>query len=844
MFDIRPVDETGDLDWKKIKKIKKRVELKEKGGQWEIEIKNKKEEPFQSFEKIPFKDYWKKFPKKPEVYKWGKKIKSDDLPVLNKSSYQPKKQEELVYFKKIYETPQKEDLKKNQLESREINEIASQNNSERKVEAENQMEHTYEDVKRAFHDFEYAGEEFTRKKIDFNFRDIFVPAKFAFSLNPKKTAFAFGIISFLIAFLVGGVSFGFKGIKIKGEVLGVSQEGYSELNLAIENIKSQNFESSNLAFENSYKKFSIASENLDEIGRSFIEISRFLPFSSKLSSGKNLVEAGKHISTAGKSLSKIAKTIKSIENPFGEKDKNISLLEIFKTTEKDIRIVNDELKEVEKNIKKVNIADLPEDKQKQFISLGEKLPDINQTVSDFLVNSEVFVDLLGGNGPRKYLFLFQNNHEMRATGGFIGSYGLLDISDGRVRNFFIDGIFNPDGQLQEKIVPPKPIQKISAAWSLHDSNWFPNFPTSAKEAIVFYEKTGGPTVDGVITLTPTMIQKLLEITGPIEMKEYDVTIDSKNFIEKTQYKVEIDYDKEENKPKKILSDLAPIILDKIFNTSNSENIAKTIGAISSGLSEKHILLYFENQKLQEIISKKNWTGEILDAQKDYLSVINSNINGYKTDGVIDETITHSTEIQNNGEIINTVQISRYHKGGNFDYEWWNKVNANYMRVYVPLGSKLLEVQGQTRETVKEPLDYLALGFRRNSLIEKEENSMITDEKSGTKIYEENGKTVFANWTYVSPKETMEIKYKYLLPFKINNFSQNKPADSYSLLVQKQSGSIGSKLFSNISFPKNFNVIWNYPEYLTKENSNLEIETDLKTDKFFGLVFTKEGIIND
>ena len=42
MFDIRPVDETGDLDWKKIKKIKKRVELKEKGGQWEIEIKNNK----------------------------------------------------------------------------------------------------------------------------------------------------------------------------------------------------------------------------------------------------------------------------------------------------------------------------------------------------------------------------------------------------------------------------------------------------------------------------------------------------------------------------------------------------------------------------------------------------------------------------------------------------------------------------------------------------------------------------------------------------------------------------------------------------------------------------------
>ncbi|HBR71803.1 MAG TPA: hypothetical protein DEA27_03310, partial [Candidatus Moranbacteria bacterium] len=32
---------------------------------------------------------------------------------------------------------------------------------------------------------------------------------------------------------------------------------------------------------------------------------------------------------------------------------------------------------------------------------------------------------------------------MRATGGFIGTYGLLDISNGHVRDFFIDGIFNP-----------------------------------------------------------------------------------------------------------------------------------------------------------------------------------------------------------------------------------------------------------------------------------------------------------------------------------------------------------------------------------------------------------------
>jgi len=141
-------------------------------------------------------------------------------------------------------------------------------------------------------------------------------------------------------------------------------------------------------------------------------------------------------------------------------------------------------------------------------------------LEEFNQKQTIFQDLLGYNGPRKYLFLFQNNHEIRATGGFIGSYGVLNVHNGNVKELFVDGIFNPDGQLSVRVVPPKPIQKISTNWSTHDANWFPNFPTSAEKIAWFYEKTGGPTVDGIITLTPTVMEKLLEITGPIEMLEY------------------------------------------------------------------------------------------------------------------------------------------------------------------------------------------------------------------------------------------------------------------------------------------------------------------------------------
>ena len=804
MFDVRPVNETGDLDWKKIQKMEQTLLLKIKITENSLKEKNYIEMKDMMNQNNFHQEVLKELnnikketntSNDANIYWLGEKVSSNKFPIFHKSSFIPRN-----YYQ------QKKEITK---------------------------------------EIEFDKEASKKTQGEFSFSDLFFPARFNLNFNPQRIAFNFVSLSLIIAILIGGFAFGAKGLRIKGKVLGTSQEGYSSLSSAIEEIKSQNYEASGLEFEKSYKKFSEASNDLDEMGKVFIEISKFFPFSSKLSSGKNLVEAGKHIATAGQSLNEIIKTTSTLKNPLStDESQNVSLLELFQSAKKEMATVNQELEKIQENINQVNIDDLPEDKKTQFLSLKEKLPGVVKITNDFLNNSEIFVDLLGGNGPRKYLFLFQNNQEMRATGGFIGSYGLMDIASGRIRNFFIDGIFNPDGQLQDKIVPPKPIQKISAAWSLHDSNWFPDFPDSAKEAINFYEKTGGPTADGVITLTPTVMQKLLAITGPIEMKDYDVTIDADNFIEKTQYEVEVDYDKEENKPKKILADLAPIILDKIFNARDTRSIAMIIQALSSGLSEKHILLYSENENLQKIISERGWSGEILANQKDYLSVINSNINGYKTDGVIDEEISHEAQIQSDGSIIDTTTITRHHNGGNYEYKWWNKVNADYMRVYVPLGSKLLEVSGQTRETNTPPLDYNALGFKKDPLVENEEKQMLIDENSGTRIYEESGKTVFANWTYVSPQETMTLKYKYLLPFKII-LEENKPVNSYSLLAQKQSGSIGSKFISNVTFPRDYNVEWNYPENVKNKNSELKFETKLDIDRFVGLVFTKsKAILND
>ncbi|MDD5464158.1 MAG: DUF4012 domain-containing protein, partial [Candidatus Moranbacteria bacterium] len=399
---------------------------------------------------------------------------------------------------------------------------------------------------------------------NFSWQEVFFPKQLSFQFDTSKALMNFVVVALVISLSIGSAAYASKGFGLKERVLGMSSDGLENLNGAIDDISNQNFEGSTAQFDKAFANFSEGSKQLESMGGVLLDATRFVPFASKVSSGKNALESGKHFSAAGKSLNEVAKVVLKLKDSNGKSEQlDSSLLDILKVSQKNLIDAKKELAAAQENIDRISIDDLPEDKRDKFLLVKNQLPDLLSAMDLFLNNSHILADLLGGNGPRKYLFLFQNNSEMRATGGFIGSYGLLDISNGHVKNFFIDGIFNPDGQLKDKIVPPFPIQKISASWSMHDSNWFADFPMSAKKAISFYEKTGGPTADGVITLTPTVMQKLLEITGPIEMPEYEVTLDSKNFIELTQFKVEVDYDKEENKPKKILSDLAPMVLEKL-----------------------------------------------------------------------------------------------------------------------------------------------------------------------------------------------------------------------------------------------------------------------------------------
>jgi len=838
MFDVRPVNSAGDLDWEKIKKIVATlvVEPKEKKfpsthtalGQTFYDIKKPD----------AISDEIRRFQKVVEAE--SRKITNATVPVYGENEVdvpiativvQKNKRKKFVTDIQPAQTEKTtvfvtdEDLEFLKQKSREL------------MAEEAKIDYFSELAPEEFSE-SAAAEEKPQVKVREKIAEIknFFKNENTYAPRPKKFVLSFAGAACFIFILIFGAGFFYRSLSVKNSVLSTGGSAYANLARAQSEIMNKNFQASAIEFDEAYKNFSEISSQLDGLGSILMNASKYVPFLSKLSSGSHLAEVGKDISRIGVLSAEIVETFGQVKNPLDSGSESVSYLKILQDTSASSKEIAALLADADQHLAYVNVEDVPEEQRAKFSMIKSRLPEITAFAKGFADNGQIFADVLGGNGQRKYLFLFQNNQEMRATGGFIGTYGVMDISNGRIKKFFVDGIFNPDGQLIEKIVPPSPIQKISAAWSLHDSNWFPNFPTSAEEAMLFYEKTGGPTVDGVIAMTPAVMQKLLEITGPIEMPEYAVTIDKDNFVEKVQQEVEVEYDKELNRPKKILADLAPMMLDKIFNAGNFSDIAKMAKIFSESLNEKQILIYSKNYEIEKMLSGLGWSGEILKTQKDYLSVVNTNINGFKTDGVIQEKIEHQAEIQLDGTIVDTLIITRHHNGGQSDYEWWNKVNADYMRVYVPKGSQLISAEGQTREFNSPPLDYNALGFKRDPQVQMEEDSMKVDEESGTRIYEDADKTVFANWVYVSPQETVAVKYKYLLPFKIEINNKNKPADTYSLLAQKQSGSIGSEFIFNINYPQEYTVRWKYPDELATDGNNLKLETDLKTDKFIGAAF--------
>lgn len=794
LFDVKPMTYSGDLHWGKIDGVKKCLNLKEINSK-----SHKKSANSLNLSKLPD----------------GRPVREVFAPILT-NYWQPRLKDNV------------EDINKLALEHMTgIGYLTDQENPDRKKilsELESMMGNSHPlSIKKDNGFWGAMMKDNLRKNSGRSSLDLSEGGR---KNKTKFKVFNYFVLTAFLFFTIIGVSFFRINASSKNTAISYAVLAGEKMQRAQDDFKKMDFKSAKEKFLEAQNNFIKSKQAIGSTNYFLLSAASGLPLiSSSRISGINLVDAGQYLAKAGELVSGDLAEISSLDlKDIFKQDGKSELIAALKLFDKDLDQALTYVILAEKNIKKADPMSLP-DNLKEVNLLG-RAARTKAEIIDAQKYVKLALNLLGAYRIQDYLLLFQNPSEMRASGGFIGSYGIIELAEGRIKKILIDDIFNPDGQLREKIIPPFPIQKISTAWSMHDANWFFDFPTSAKKVAWFYEKTGGPTVSAVFALNPFVIEKLLEIAGPVDMPEYGFIITAENFVDVVQYKVEKDFDKEENKPKKILADFMPKFLEKLFH--KKEDFGLIVQILIDSAKEKDLMAYFSDEDVQKMISDNKLSGEIVDSKNDYLAVVSSNINGYKTDRVVEGSVDLKSEIGDDGSVVNTLTIIKHHTGGDLKYDYYNKVNADYLRVYVPRGAMLIDAKGGTVENNKPPVDYKKLEFKEDEDVAKMESSLIIDEKTKTQIYQESGKTVFANWVFVSPKEDVEIIYKYKLPQKVYF------KEGYQMVFQKQSGS-NMKLNWRVDFPDDYKIISDNRDFFVI-GSSADLKTDFNEDKIINFKF--------
>ncbi len=386
---------------------------------------------------------------------------------------------------------------------------------------------------------------------------------------------------------------------------------------------------------------------------------------------------------------------------------------------------------------------------------------------------KVLPDLLGATSPKKYLIIFQNDKELRPTGGFITAYSVFNLDKGVIHVDRSDNIYNLDNTISSKPAAPAILQQYLrvGVLNLRDSNLSPDFLTSMDTFNSLYNKAGAKIkVDGIIALDTNVL------VSTIKILDDSVSADGQTFTTKIVpqcncpqviYSLEssistplnLDYHVTDllavNAGRKaIIGDLMYAILTKALKSSPKVYWGPLTQDLITQISEKHVLVDIYNQDAQAGVRAVNADGKIIAADGDYLHINEANLGGAKSNLFVTRDVLVDYKVGSDGSVTKniTMNFKNPYPASDCNLErgglCLNATLQDWIRIYVPKGSTLIDSKGSEIKV---------------------------------KSYDELGKTVFEGLVVVRTQGAATFKISYKLPSSIK-FDSTLP-----LLIQKQPG---------------------------------------------------------
>lgn len=451
-------------------------------------------------------------------------------------------------------------------------------------------------------------------------------------------------------------------------------------------------------------------------------------------------------------------------------DRIIFMAQTLDKISPDLDRVGADMELAQKELAKIDANRYPESikgkaVRSKIVSLKSTVSESATLLSQAKPLIKLFPELLGNPNSKTYMILLQNDAEIRATGGFMTAYAFLKVTKGKIEPLASYNIYDLDDRFKKKVPAPEPIKKYlnENYLNLRNVNLSPDYKISMDEFYKYYRDISGmPKIDGIVAIDTKFPVEILKIIGPIGVGgwgNFGPQIDKRCDCPQVVYALE---DMITKPVAGIRPDrkavLGPLMHSMMANAMGSPKHTwpKLLNVALSAIKEKHLLFYFIEDKSQLIAEDFNAAGRIKDYSGDYLHISDSNFGGAKSDMFITREVEQEIAIEN-GTVTKTVSISYNNprKGDNCNLEagqlCLNGIYRDYVRLYVPKGSKLLSVIGsEAKEQVSEDL----------------------------------GKTVFESFFTMRPQSQSKIVFKYQLP--------NLDLSTYKLLIQKQPGLSATK----------------------------------------------------
>ena len=591
------------------------------------------------------------------------------------------------------------------------------------------------------------------------------------NLDPKITKISLRVVLVLLGFtLAGGVFGAAAGLILKAPVKAVLK---SATNLTTD------FQNKDLVAAK--KTLEILQADIETLNNKYKVVgwTKIIPFVG------NYTKDGQSAITASKSLIKATSlTINALE-PYAdllgfksdleselEKKENesienriIFMAETLDKISPELEDITKELSKAGQEISSINPKRYPKqiagkEVRAKLVSVQTALNESVQLFSQAKPLIKLLPTLLGNPDAKTYLLLFQNDAELRATGGFLTAYAYLDMAQGKLKPGNSYDIYNLDARWYSNLEAPDPIKKYlkESVWNLRNMNLSPDFKVSMDQFMSAYRDIpGSRQIDGIIAIDTSVPVKLLDIIGPIGVGgwgNFSSEIDPRCDCPQVVYALEEIADRPTYAIKSgRKAVLGPLMHSLMANAMGSPKHLwpELLNSLLTSIQEKHLLFYFLDENTQKIAEDFNSAGRIKDFEGDYLHVNDSNFGGAKTDMFLERSVEQ--EIELDGEkIIKTVTLNydNPHQGSNCNLEagqlCLNGTYRDWVRIYVPKGSKLIKVIGSEDEP---------------------------------EIGEELGKTYFSAFFTMRPQSSSKLVFKYQLP--------DLPTDTYQLFIQKQPG---------------------------------------------------------